>query len=102
MTNTPTPGQLAYDAWWIGFGDAPPRADAYAMLTPRAHRAWEAAAQAVRTQSQTAQGVTLHTMLAFLIASATPEDLDAVHLWLSEATASLRTEMQDYPDEEDE
>jgi hypothetical protein len=47
MTDTPTPGQLAYESWWRAFGDAPPLIDAYTALTPRAQQAWEAAAQAV-------------------------------------------------------
>jgi len=50
MTDTPTPGQIAYAAWWMTFGDDPPLADAYQALTPRARRAWEAAAQAVLAQ----------------------------------------------------
>jgi hypothetical protein len=45
-----TPGEKAYEAWWMAFGDGrndPPYADTYATLTPRAQHAWEAAAQAV-------------------------------------------------------
>jgi hypothetical protein len=53
MRDTPTPGQIAYDAWWTTFGDGrndPPYAETYATLSPRAQQSWEAAAQAVLAQ----------------------------------------------------
>jgi hypothetical protein len=99
MSKENTPGQLAYEAYWATL--EPPVQPFWGHVPLAVQAAWEAAAQAVLTHSQTAQGVTLHTMLEFLIAYATPEDLNAVHLWLSEATASLHAEMQYYPEWED-
>lgn len=47
---SPTPGEMAYQAWWQRFSDgtqAPPLHEAWAQVSPQAQQAWEAAAQAV-------------------------------------------------------
>ena len=54
MTDAPTPGQVAYEAWWrvhvnlpgtnVSFG--------FARLRPNEQAAWEAAAQAVRAMQE--------------------------------------------------
>jgi hypothetical protein len=89
MPNNRTPGQIAYEAWWMAFGDEPPLADAYAGLTPRAQQSWDAAAQAVLAPRLTDQAEKMHHLLAYLLDHATPEDLDTLHGWLTEQTARL-------------
>lgn len=45
MPDIPTPGQVAYTAYWPALGTAPPVA--WDGLSPVVHAAWEVAAQAV-------------------------------------------------------
>lgn len=50
MPDTPTPGQLAYEAcaaFWRGYGFGPQTHVAWRALTPEQRGAWEAAAEAV-------------------------------------------------------
>jgi hypothetical protein len=47
MSDTPTPGQIAYETWWRSLNE---RAELdFAHQLPATKRAWEAAAQAVRS-----------------------------------------------------
>ena len=48
MPETPTPGQLAYEAYWQTWNDGRPPLLVWAQLVPDNRAAWEAAAQAVR------------------------------------------------------
>ena len=49
MPDEPTPGQIAYEAWWRARWplDTPPYFTRYSKLTSPDQRAWEATAQAV-------------------------------------------------------
>ena len=50
MPDQPTPGELAYAAYWPALGSPPPVP--WAGLSPVVHRAWEAAAEAVRAMQE--------------------------------------------------
>ena len=48
MSDTPTPGQVAYEAFWQAFAVAfGADADSWDIIHPGTQRAWDAAAQAV-------------------------------------------------------
>jgi hypothetical protein len=49
LSQSPTPGQVAYDAWWRTRWplDSPPHYTPYAQLRTADQQAWDAAAQAV-------------------------------------------------------
>jgi hypothetical protein len=84
---TPTPGQVAYQAFtqrmsrrfWSRWHE----------LETHEQHAWDAAAQAVLAPRLTDQAGKMHLLLAYLLDYATPDDLDALHGWLTEQTARL-------------